>query len=185
MDGLVCISERDLDPQFHVECQPSQRPIALFTSSSWRWCHKVLVLFFLPPSLPGAHSFLLTFPRSDSVKRKCNLRRWLHRCLLALKRHESSAQYMTLLQSNPLMQQRTDFHVMVDREGLFQEDDRSACAENFCLSVCTRLLLNPWPFSLAGPRKRWLSASSLRKKNLGRKNHSRIPVLSLSYRNVT
>ena len=51
--------------------------------------------------------------------------------LLALKRHESSVQYMTLLQSNPLMQQRTDFHVMVDREGLFQEDDRSACAEKF------------------------------------------------------
>ena len=83
-DGLVCMSERDLDPQFHAECQPSQRPIALFTSSSWRrWCHKVLVLFLLPISLPGAHSFLLTFPRSDSVKRKCNLRRrrWLHRCL--------------------------------------------------------------------------------------------------------
>ena len=125
--GLVCMSERDLDPQFHVECQPSQRPIALFTSSSWRrWCHKVLVLFFLSPSLPGAHSFLLTFPRSDSVKRKCNLRRrrWLHRCLLALKRHESSVQYMTLppIQSShaqALMQQRTDFHVMVDREGLF------------------------------------------------------------------
>ena len=52
--GLVCMSERDLDPQFHVECQPSQRPIALFTSSSWRWCHKVLVLFFLPISPWGS-----------------------------------------------------------------------------------------------------------------------------------
>ena len=49
--------------------------------------------------------------------------------LLALKRHESSVQYMTLppIQSS----HATDFHVMVDREGLFQEYDRSACAEKF------------------------------------------------------
>ena len=49
--------------------------------------------------------------------------------LLALKRHESSVHYMTLppIKSSHAM----DFHVMVDREGLFREDDCSACAEKF------------------------------------------------------
>ena len=51
--------------------------------------------------------------------------------LLALKRHESSVQYMTL---SPIkFSHAMDFHGMVDREGLFLEEDSSAFAEKISL----------------------------------------------------